>query len=88
VEIGANASTPAHIIDQEQVWMLLSGEFEAVVDGTAEQAKAGQAIVIPAGVVRQLTATGGPAEALVAMVVGGKAMMPGSDNKIPLPWAE
>jgi quercetin dioxygenase-like cupin family protein len=68
--------------------MLISGEFEAVIDGTTEQAKAGQAIVIPAGVVRQLKATGGPAEALVAMVVGGQAMVPGSDKKIPLPWAE
>ncbi|PAZ17607.1 cupin [Streptomyces sp. SA15] len=88
VELSADASTPVHIIDREQVWMPLSGEFEVEVDGKTEQVKAGQALILSAGAVRQLKAVGGPAEALVAMVVGGKAMMPGSDNKIPLPWAE
>jgi len=88
VEIGADTSTPVHTIDREQVWTLISGEFEAEVDGTTEQVKAGQAIIIPGGVVRQLKAVGGPAEALVAMVVGGQAMVPGSDKLIPLPWAQ
>ncbi|CAL9489741.1 cupin [Streptomyces sp. DH-12] len=88
VELGADAVTPVHIIDREQVWMPLSGEFEVEVEGKTEQAKAGQAVIIPAGAVRQLKAVGGPAEALVAMAVGGKAMMPGSEDKIPLPWAE
>ncbi|MFJ8182678.1 cupin domain-containing protein [Streptomyces sp. NPDC096105] len=88
VELGADAVTPVHIIDREQVWMPLSGEFEVEVEGRTEQAKAGQAVIIPAGAVRQLKAVGGPAEALVAMAVGGKAMMPGSEDKIPLPWGE
>ncbi len=88
VEFGADTATPVHIIDREQVWMPLSGEFEVVVEGKTEQAKSGQAVVVPAGAVRQIKAVGGPAEALVAMVVGGKAMMPGSEDKIPLSWAE
>ncbi|MFI9649570.1 cupin domain-containing protein [Streptomyces sp. NPDC052040] len=88
VDLPADASTPLHIIDREQVWMPLSGAFEVEVNGTVEQAKAGQAVIVPAGAKRQLKAVGGPAEALVAMVVGGKAMMPGSEDKIPLPWAE
>ncbi|MET7299330.1 cupin domain-containing protein [Embleya sp. NPDC005575] len=88
VEIGADISTPVHIIDREQVWMPLSGAFEVTVDGRSEKVEAGRAVIVPAGVVRRLKATGGPAEALVCMVVGGKAMMPGSDAKIPLPWAE
>ncbi|MET7519977.1 hypothetical protein ABZS88_42765 [Streptomyces sp. NPDC005480] len=58
------------------------------MDGKTEQVKAGQAFILPAGAVRQFKAFGGPAEALVAMAVGGKAMMPGSGNKSPLPWAE
>lgn len=85
VELGADTSTPVHIIDREQVWMPLSGEFEVEVDGKTEQVKAGQALVLSAGAVRQLKAVGGPAEALVTMVVGGKAMMPGSDKKIRFP---
>ncbi|WP_171113722.1 MULTISPECIES: cupin domain-containing protein [Streptomyces] len=88
VELPADSSTPVHIIDREQVWMPLSGAFEVEVEGRIEQAKAGQAVIVPAGAVRRLKAVGGPAEALVAMAVGGKAMMPGSDDKIPLPWAE
>lgn len=88
VELGADSATPVHIIDREQVWMPLSGEFEVKVEGETGQAKAGQAVIVPAGAVRQLKAVGGLAEALVAMVVGGKAMMPGSEDRIPLPWAE
>ncbi|MGW0854218.1 cupin domain-containing protein [Streptomyces sp. NPDC002690] len=88
VALDEGASSPVHIIDREQVWMPLSGEFTVEVDGKTEQVKAGQALILSAGTVRQLTAVGGRAEALVAMVVGGSAMMPGSDNKIPLPWAQ
>ncbi|MFD5473200.1 cupin domain-containing protein [Streptomyces sp. NPDC127105] len=88
VELGADSATPVHVIDREQVWMPLSGEFLVEADGRTERAGAGQAVVVPAGVVRQLKAVGGPAEALVAMAVGGKAMLPGSADRIPLPWAE
>ncbi|MFD4953586.1 MULTISPECIES: cupin domain-containing protein [unclassified Streptomyces] len=88
VELGAASATPVHVIDREQVWMPLSGEFLVEADGRTERAGAGQAVVVPAGVVRQFKAVGGPAEALVAMAVGGKAMLPGSADRIPLPWAE
>lgn len=88
VEIGADTSTPEHVIDREQVWTLLSGEFEAVVDGETATVKAGQAVILPAGAVRKLTAVGGPAQALCAMPVGGKALIPGGTDKLPLPWAE
>ncbi|MEW1550084.1 cupin domain-containing protein [Streptomyces tsukubensis] len=88
VEMAADSVTPVHIIDREQVWMPLSGEFEVEVEGQVGRAKAGQAVVVPAGAVRKLKAVGGSAEALVAMAVGGKAMIPGSEDRIPLPWAE
>ncbi|MGX2996016.1 cupin domain-containing protein [Streptomyces sp. JNUCC 64] len=88
VELGADAATPVHVIDREQVWMPLSGEFEVEIEGETGQAKAGQAVIVPAGAVRRLKAVGGPAEALVAMAVGGKALLPGGEDKIPLPWAE
>jgi quercetin dioxygenase-like cupin family protein len=89
VELGAGGSTPVHIIDREQVWMPLSGAFEVEVEGRVEQVRAGQAVILAAGTVRQLRAVGGgPAEALVAMGVGGMAMVPGKEGRIPLPWAE
>ncbi|MCK9896857.1 cupin domain-containing protein [Frankia sp. AgB32] len=88
VELAAGSSTPVHVIDREQVWMPLSGEFEVEVHREAARAKAGQAIVVPAGAVRRLKAVSGPAEALVAMMIDGKAMLPDSEDKIPLPWAQ
>ncbi|WP_243761818.1 cupin domain-containing protein [Streptomyces sp. YIM 98790] len=88
VEINAGAATPVHIIDREQVWMPLSGEFEVVVDDRSGRVGAGQAVILPAGAVRRLAAVGGPAAALVAMAVGGRARMPGGEETVPLPWAE
>ncbi|MEU5552112.1 MULTISPECIES: cupin domain-containing protein [unclassified Micromonospora] len=88
VELGEDAATPVHGIDAEQVWMPISGAFEVTVGDETKLVKAGQALVLPGGVTRQLKAVGGPAQALVAMKVGGKAMLPNSDNKVPLPWAE
>ncbi|QKW53442.1 cupin domain-containing protein [Streptomyces buecherae] len=87
VALDAHASTPEHAVDREQVWMPLSGTFEAEVGGRTEQVGAGQALVLGAGAVRRLRTVGGPAQALVAMAVGGQATVPGSDEKIPLPWA-
>ncbi|SEG52759.1 Cupin domain-containing protein [Actinacidiphila yanglinensis] len=88
VELGANAGTPVHIIDREQVWMLVSGEMAVELEGETGSVRAGQAIVVPAGAVRRLASVGGPAQALVAMPVGGKAMLPGGEERIPIPWAE
>jgi mannose-6-phosphate isomerase-like protein (cupin superfamily) len=88
VVLGGDSATPVHVIDREQVWMPLSGEFEIEMEGRTGHAEAGQAVILPAGAVRQLKAVGGPAEALVAMAVGGRATIPGGADKIPLPWAE
>jgi quercetin dioxygenase-like cupin family protein len=87
VEIADGQATPVHQIDKEQVWMPIAGAFEVTVEDAVEQVKAGQAVTIPAGATRQLKAVG-DTQALVAMAVGGKAMIPGKEDKIPLPWAE
>ncbi|MGW6291605.1 hypothetical protein [Streptomyces sp. NPDC055058] len=57
------------------------------MDGRSEPAGAGQAVVLPAGSVRRLTAAGGPAHAMVAMAAGGRAVLPGGQERIPLPCA-
>ncbi|MFE2561699.1 hypothetical protein ACFXGT_37975 [Streptomyces sp. NPDC059352] len=61
-----------HIIDREQVWMPLSGEFEIEVEGATGRANAGQVIIVSADGVRRLKTVGGPAEALVAMAVAAR----------------
>lgn len=47
VELGADSVTPVHIIDREQVWMPLSGEFEVEVEGETGQAKAARPSSFP-----------------------------------------
>ncbi|SFD23325.1 Cupin domain-containing protein [Streptomyces aidingensis] len=88
LQIHAGASTPVHLIDREQVWMPLSGEFEVVMADRTERVMAGQAVILPANAVRRVAAVGGPAQALVAMAAGGRARIPGGEESVPLPWAE
>ncbi|HZM76982.1 MAG TPA: cupin domain-containing protein [Candidatus Limnocylindrales bacterium] len=85
MEPGVDA--PVHTIDKDQVWMPIAGTFEFVIDNETEKVGAGQAIVIPADVVRTFRAIDTQAQALVAMVVGGTAAVPGNDARLPLPWA-
>lgn len=86
----ADVDSPVHEIDRDQIWMPVSGsfEFELGTDASIERVDAGQALLVPAGVARRFRARGGPAEALVAMAVGGTAAVPGKPDRSPLPWAQ
>ncbi|MGW0432845.1 cupin domain-containing protein [Micromonospora sp. NPDC003197] len=88
VRMAPDGQGPVHSIDREQVWMLLTGSVSIAVDGTARTVSAGQAAVLPAGVVRQVTVDEGPVEALVCMPIGGQAFVPGNDEPRQLPWAQ
>ncbi|MGW1465554.1 cupin domain-containing protein [Streptomyces sp. NPDC002308] len=88
VEFHEGAAGPVHTVDREQVWMPLSGVLGVEVGGVTERVAAGQALVLPAGAMRQLTAPEGRMVALVAMAAGGTAARPGDDTRIPLPWAQ
>jgi quercetin dioxygenase-like cupin family protein len=80
---------PLHAIDREQIWMPVTGELVVTSGGVTETVAAGQAVVFPAGELRQVAAAAdGPAEALVCMPVGGRAVVPGVAESRPLPWAE
>lgn len=87
VEMEVGQQGPVHEIDREQVWMPLSGSFEVTAGEESVRASAGQALVLPAGVTRQVSAVEGPARALVCMAAGGRASVPGGERGIPLPWA-
>jgi quercetin dioxygenase-like cupin family protein len=88
VTMQADAKGPVHIIDREQVWMPLSGSLAFTVNDETTVVSDGQAVILPAGEVRQVTVVDGPAEAIVCMPIGGYASAPGSDDRHPLPWAE
>ena len=84
----AGFESPLHLIDRDQVWMPTVGTFSFTVDGETQKVGAGQAVVIPANSPRQFQAVGETAQALVCMVAGGRAGVPGSDERHPLPWAQ
>ena len=47
---------PLHVFDSEQVWHLLAGEADFEVDGEVHHLRAGDAVVLPAGAARVVTA--------------------------------
>ncbi|MFD0349766.1 hypothetical protein ACFQ0M_34585 [Kitasatospora aburaviensis] len=67
--------------------MPIAGTFEFVIDEETALVGTGQALVVPADRTRVFRAVDGRAQALVAMAAGGTAAVPGSDERIPLPWA-
>ena len=56
VEMEAGVVGPLHEFDSEQLWTALAGELTITVDGTPSDVAAGDTIVIPAGVERQVAA--------------------------------
>lgn len=82
------AQGPLHAIDREQVWMPVAGSFTVTMEGASETVSAGQALILPAGALRQIRAGDEPVDILVCMPAGGKATVPGEPAKRDLPWAE
>jgi quercetin dioxygenase-like cupin family protein len=56
VEMAPDADGPLHTFDREQLWTVLDGEVTIAVDGAPSDLAAGDTIVIPAGVERQIHA--------------------------------
>ena len=52
----AGAAGPLHLFDSEQLWTALEGELTVDLDGAPTALTAGDTIVIPAGVERQVHA--------------------------------
>lgn len=89
VEMAPGTAGPEHTVDREQIWMLTRGALEITADSGIHTARAGQAVVLPAGTVRQVAcAAGEPAEALVVMASDGRAAVPGDPASRPVPWAQ
>lgn len=87
VRMAPDAAGPVHEIDREQVWMPLAGSFSVTVAGETRVVGIGQAAILPADVVRQISSGAEPAEALVCMPIGGTAAVPDSPERLDLPWA-
>lgn len=87
VSVLDGGESPVHVIDKDQVWMPIAGSFEFTIDGETQKVSANQALVVPAGSVRQFRSIGEPLEALVAMQAGALVSIPGTEGSNPIPWA-
>jgi len=78
---------PVHTVDREQVIVVLSGELTATVRDQTVLAGPGDALLLPAGVVRQLRNEGsGPTVTLTSAVPGGRAQV-GDNDAVIVPWS-
>lgn len=84
VEMPPGAVGPLHVMDGEQVWTVLGGGAHVDVGGGREELRAGDTLVLPAGVPRRIHADhdGG----LTAVVTGrGGAVASGPDRDPVVP---
>jgi quercetin dioxygenase-like cupin family protein len=82
------AAGPAHLVDRDQVYLVTAGSLTVVAGGEETLALAGDAVVIPAGTVRQIRNQGEvTAIAVVCMTAGGRVTMPDGADRGLLPWA-
>ena len=86
VRFAANEPSPVHALTREETFVVLSGRVTVRFDGHEETGAAGDALIVPAGERFSLVATGGPAEALCVLPVGGQAIVDGAT--FTPPWAE
>ncbi|GAA2254760.1 cupin domain-containing protein [Actinomadura sp. NPDC048955] len=100
VEMTPGRTGPLHAFDTEQVWTFLDGEATVDLDGRELEAGAGDTVVLPAGVRRQITTGGTGFTAVVAAHAGCLAydpdalvdetrcaIAPQGDERIVPPWA-
>jgi quercetin dioxygenase-like cupin family protein len=88
IEIPGHTEGIPHHVSREEVLYVLSGTIQASVEGRAEQAAAGDVILVPAGArfgVNNLA--DGPATAWVTTSVGFRGVLPDGSWIAP-PWTQ
>ncbi|MEU1546562.1 cupin domain-containing protein [Nocardia sp. NPDC005745] len=85
VEVPADTAGPLHFIDAEQIWTVLAGHVDIVLDGTELTAAEGDTVILPANVLRQVR-TGNGFTAIVTAPAGARAGTPDGDGTIVPPW--
>lgn len=87
VTMQAGQNGPEHSVSREQVWTVTSGVLEVTCAGRTEKVAAGQTLVLPPDVFRQVHAPQA-AEAHVVMRADGVVSVAGSEETRVLPWAQ
>ena len=84
VEMRRGAAGPAHAFDAEQLWTVIAGTARFEVGPEIHDVEAGDTVVIPAGVTRQVVAGSAGLEALVTGSGAARAVLPdGTDRGVP-----
>jgi mannose-6-phosphate isomerase-like protein (cupin superfamily) len=87
VEIAPGTPGASHRLTREEVFVVLEGRADVLLDGERSTAGPGDAIVVPAGVPFSLAPAGeAPLRALCCLPVGGQAQLPDGAPFTP-PWA-
>jgi len=84
-------STPgqAHTMTEEEVLYVVSGQLDVEVDSEQFTARAGDAVLVPAGALFRIgNSTDAPAHAWVTSLLGMRAALHPDGERITPPWAQ
>jgi mannose-6-phosphate isomerase-like protein (cupin superfamily) len=85
--LSPGAPAVPHSVTREEIFVALSGQATATVNGETHLVAAGDTLVVPPGETFDLANPGGePFVALAVCPVGGQAVLPGEAPFVP-PWA-
>lgn len=88
VEIAPGTPATPHSLTREEVFVVLEGAATVQFDGVASHAQVGDAIVVPAELMFELSNAGeAPLRLLCCLPVGGQARLADGSTFTP-PWAE
>lgn len=86
VRMDAGSRGPLHAFDSEQIWIVLAGALDVTVAGDLERLAAGDTLVLPPGVPRQVAAVQ-DAHALVCGYGDAAVSVPGEEtSRGTPPW--
>lgn len=86
VAMTAGQRGPEHTFDTEQVWTVLSGTADVELEGETQALAPGDTLILPASVIRRVTACDSGFEALVAARAGARAQLADGTDKGTPPW--
>ena len=84
--MGPKVSGPLHSIDTDHVVVVLDGALVAEIDDVESVVDAGECVILPAGVIRKLTAGPAGVVTLTSALPGSKAAL-GDSEPVSVPWA-
>ena len=84
-ELPAGSSGPRHAIDVDQLLVVLTGSVHVDIEGTSYDVEAGDAVKLPAGAGRVISAPAGAAATLTVGRPGARARV-GDGDPVPVPW--